>query len=397
MVNISSDNNFVQKNLESLCQTVLEHDGFIHSDIEIVDTAGQSSVFFRNADYKDFIFKIPHSLLIPYEHFDFDIENNNIVIAHINDAADPLHIQIIEKMLAIYNESGKFSHHIETTPVLQYSHYPELIKKLLSAREGPLLKVFHDVMKNKNTQDYVEELGLLSFFKSRLMQSRLHNPENVSTAVILPVIELMNHHNNGALFNTLYKRTPVCLATRSKQCVPDSEECFTYYGRFDSLDTLLHYGFFDDKSIFVRSIPINIELDALGTLSIGAANRFLKRDDIHEQYQDLSFYLPKTFFNNVLKTAKLDFALIPQNNAPLALRRVLEYAIKNLSPTLNDETLQMYVLESENQILEANTDYYQSLKKQCKKHKKSSFTSTISSLTDHQIHKILFYKKMHNL
>jgi hypothetical protein len=81
--------------------------------------------------------------------------------------------------------------------------------------------------------------------------------------VLMPLIDLLNHHRQGA---------PYAIsdgAMRIQAAQAGSSECFAHYGhRRDVLDLALHYGHCDHSTPFAHSAPLEITVEGVGTIRV---------------------------------------------------------------------------------------------------------------------------------
>lgn len=394
MVKISSDSTDTETHIARVCDYLEKNGSYISPDVTILNAKGQTSVLANPDLTSEYVFKIQHDHLIPFGNFDFDIEGQDIVIAHDDKNTNKQHLALLEAMLALYNVSGKFHRHLEEHPLLGYNEHPEIIKHLLNAREGQDINIIRNII---NKPDFHDELALLTFFKSRLLNCRLNSEEADYTAVLMPAIEFMNHHVKGAGFNNFYSEQSSQLSIKAIMPVDGSRECFTSYGRFDSLDTYLHCGFIDENVKYVRSVPLKIDLGSIGIISIRGLNTSVSMKDIPEHLQDLAFYFPKMHFDHTHNIAELSHALIPQENARFSLRRILEYVTQTLAPDISDSECLTCIGIAENQILSANATHYDSADKITAETVKNSEASDhIQSLIETQRKKLKTYTDLVN-
>lgn len=86
------------------------------------------------------------------------------------------------------------------------------------------------------------------------------------TQVLMPLIDMLNHHPRGAPFQLDDSR----LSVRVAQPIGDGE-CFAAYGgRRDVLDLALHYGYLDMATPFAFSAPVNVEVEGLCHIRVAA-------------------------------------------------------------------------------------------------------------------------------
>ncbi len=392
MVKISSDNTLVEKNIVFLCDAIERAGGYIASSVEIIDQAGDTAIIVGADFADDYLCKLPHDVLIPYDQYDFDIEDGDIVIANIDGVSDSAHLKILEAMLSLYNFSGKFQKHLQAHPLLFYSEAPELVQYLMQAREGQDIEIVKNFI---NNPEYFDELALLTFFKSRLLHCRLFSSEAERSAVLFPVAELMNHHYSGADFESIYAEKISYMATKASMPVSGSREAFACYGRFDALDTYLHYGFINDAAKFIRSIPLKIDLGDIGSILVRGFSAAMPMTSIPHALKDLAFYFPHIEKCPERNMVEMSHVYIPQENARFSLRRILEHVITLLRPDIDDLEGVRIIAEAEAQILQLNSDYYERVIFLAQKDNLDAALGRYAAqMAKTQIHKITHYKNL---
>jgi hypothetical protein len=82
--------------------------------------------------------------------------------------------------------------------------------------------------------------------------------------VVLPLIDLLNHHHRGTPFRI------EAGAMRMATAQPESSgECFAHYGgRRDGLDLALHYGHADSSTPFAHCAPLQISVEGVGVIQV---------------------------------------------------------------------------------------------------------------------------------
>jgi hypothetical protein len=392
MVTVSSDNPDIEKSIVSLCDVLEKSGSYIAPAVDIVDVGGATSVF-AGADYdSEFLFKLRHEALVPYDNFDFDIEGQDIVIAHADRNESNEHLRVLEAMVELYNRSGKFETHLKEHPLLHFDTHSESVRCLLRAREGQDIDIVSGVIEKS---EFFDELALLTFFKSRLLYCKLHEMNARPSAVLIPVVEFMNHHSSGAVFESLYSKKGNVLAAQAAMPLEGSRECFTRYGRFDALDTYLHYGFIDEGANYLRSVPMQIDLGGVGVIRVGAFSANVPVGHIPESLRDLAFYFPQIKVDVERKVVDVSHLFIPQANARFSLRRILEFIVQSLMVEGDVSACSSHVEEAENQIVQTNLDYYAELESLVDS---PSASATIDSemlrLVEVQRKKIVNYKSL---
>ena len=262
---------------------------------------------------------------------------------------------MLEAMVGLYNRSGKFKTHLKGHPLLHFDTHSELVRCLLQTREGQDIDIVRGILEKP---EFFDELALLTFFKSRLLYCKLHEMNARPSAVLIPVVEFMNHHSSGAVFESLYSKKGNVLATQAAMPLEGSRECFTRYGRFDALDTYLHYGFIDEGANYLRSVPMQIDLGGVGVIRVRAFSANVPAQAIPEKLRDLAFYFPQVKVDSVRKVVEVSHLFIPQENARFSLRRILEFIVQSLMGGESVSVCSSYIEEAENQVVKMNLDYY---------------------------------------
>lgn len=98
------------------------------------------------------------------------------------------------------------------------------------------------------------------------LATRGYLPHGYSDMVLIPIVDTLNHHPDGAplRFREGSLRVGASHAT-------GTSECLLNYGggRRDPLGMALHYGFADQASTVARSAPLALELPRVGSVRIG--------------------------------------------------------------------------------------------------------------------------------
>jgi len=200
----------------------------------------------------------------------------------------------------------------------------------------------------------------------------------------MPMIGFLNNHPRASgyvtNFNDATRRTESTASHNSqnkdgimvqKSCpLPDTDECFVSYGSYDALDAFLHYNYVEPHAYFVCSIPLTVQLHGVGTLIIETVGRPPQHKRLPEQLKDLVSYLPKMKLGRDNKSVALDFILIPQEQAPYSMRRVLGVALGLIATGLTEQAMQNNIENAEAYILDSNKEYFSEISNHCKLHER---------------------------
>ena len=356
----------VEETFRTLCQLITDNGGVIHEEL-IVDQKGRSVTVRVPSIVEDnaIIIKLSRPLLLPYKKFNIYIQDDKYILNDCDESITPLQRELMEHMLALYNLTDKFAEHREIS-VLQLIHKdPDVIKWILGARD-PTSRQLIDDMANDDLQEALKK----SFFKTRVIG--VHNKSsNDREQCLMPLVDFINHHFQANIFNlpdhidgelNILKSTPV----------DGSNECYVRYSNMDALDSLLNYDFADDHAKFVRSVPMKIELEGVGTCEIKAGLSHVKHNlaILPDHLKGLGIYLPQMMANNVTKTFELSFLMIPQAGAPKSMRRILAAGLGMIAPTASPDQVLGYVTALEKQVIRHNIIFYNDLREKLDNHQR---------------------------
>lgn len=81
--------------------------------------------------------------------------------------------------------------------------------------------------------------------------------------VLMPLIDLLNHHFLGSPYFVDDTAMTICIAQ------PHDAECFAHYGgRRDVLELALRYGYLDLRTPFAYSAPLDLAVDGIGRIAV---------------------------------------------------------------------------------------------------------------------------------
>lgn len=391
MVDIKSDNPEVEKKIVSLRDKVLQEGGHLDKDLVLEYKDQGLSISKPGERTQEPIIKIPHHCLVPYEEFSFAIEGQAVVLTSHTDKASPLQVSFLEDILALYNLTDKMNLHHETSPWLAFKEDPDILEHLFQSRQGGDTNVIKKAFQDNKIDD---DFTLMTFFKCRTLGSKLNQKNAPKKKVLMPIIDFLNHHMQGAGFQDDYDTDIPFLYVRQKSPIKGSDECFAFYNRFDALDTFLNYGFVDQSANFVRSIPVDIDLGTIGTIKVFATRGHVKQKEIPAALKGLRTYMPITNIYHDEKRAELGHIFIPPQQAQKSLRRILNFAIVMLAPSVGEIERLGYVLQAENVILQKNIKFYENLMGMVSQleQKDTTIVKMATALAKTQIEKIHLYQ-----
>jgi len=300
---------------------------------------------------------LPKAGLLPVNQAQTRLEGNELVLAGLPSYWSSQQRALFEGMLEVYNLTGKIAAERQASAILGLAREPEL-----AARFQPLFACRRNLQRDlERARSGDPELVVESFFHSRFLG--FDDPMSAPSGreqVIMPVIDFLNHHFDGAGFETRHdERRGVHLAVRQWRPEGGERQCFVRYGHYDALDMLLSYGYVDHTAPFVRSLPVSLELPPIGAVAVRSLP-FIHRGELPAALQGLRFHLP-AIRREEDGGFTLSHLLIPTGQASSALRSVLRHVLRQVAPRLRPLQAMQAVKQAEAQLLEHNRRFYEAL------------------------------------
>lgn len=362
MPKISSDSPETTATLRRLADQVRQAGGWINDRIVLDCIEGNLTVRLAPAAaVTDNLLALPPECLIPIEEVSLCLDGDELAIESHMPQLAPQRLALLETMLTLFNQTGKVTTHKATSPWSMSVSARELFRELLRGRSKQVYQELQNHIDDRDT----EQLIIGSLLKTRVIGFTTRQDSERRTQMLMPVADLVNHHPLAPTYtNFVDQRGHSQLVIKAFYPDPQTRECFVRYGYYDALDLYLTYGYVDTQTFFVRSVPLEIDLEGHGTLKVHSLCAHPPRRNLPPQIADLDVYLPNFTIDHGKKCAEASFLLIPQASAPYALRRVLSVILANLTPGVNQQHLKQLIEIAETRILDQNRSYYQRLLQQ---------------------------------
>ena len=195
------------------------------------------------------LIKMPTELLVPIGGAQWSTSAD--VLKLLQPAVDttPVQRKLLQLHIELYNATSKLSWWSNQHPARLCE-----ISRDLAAPLEQLKPAFRSQAKYSAAE---------RFLATRSFNWRFNPEQNRRHPVLMPLIDLLNHHHQGAPYR-IYDG-----AMQIKAMQAGGRECFAYYGnRRDVLDLALHYGHFDLSTPFAHSAPLEIEIAGIGNICI---------------------------------------------------------------------------------------------------------------------------------
>ena len=360
MAFIETDDPLIEKELQKLEDLISEGGGGIHSNVVLTSHDGGLGVKTKEpmARGKEII-RLPREALLPADKYNLGAQGDEFTLEFpAGSNFTTLQRKLAESMITLYNFTHKVKSHKQTSFLYVYASYPDVLDKISAARSfgGDMMVWREKIAQGLKDEELSEYLGE-SFLKTRNLGYTDYVRVS-SVPVLMPVIDFMNHHWNGANFNVGQGVRKGDLAIAAAQ-ETGSLDCFAFYNIMDPLDAFIRYDFIDEASPVIRSVPIDLEVEDFGIIRVGSGAGSAANKKLPTGMADLKRFLPTFSLEKDQKILKVSHLLIPIDGSPLALRRVLHMLLVNLAQkNLERSFFGPRVRELEAQIIEKNKAFY---------------------------------------
>jgi hypothetical protein len=170
------------------------------------------------------------------------------------DGATPEQRELLRLHGALYNATGKLRW-------WRTEHPARLVESCSAVAEALApLKPHH----GKGHQEFTSAEAIAGFLATRSFGWKPEGEDGKRRPVLLPLIDLVNHHHRGAPYRI--EGGAMRMATAQPE---SSGECFAHYGhRRDGLDLALHYGHADPSTPFAHCAPLQISVEGVGLIQV---------------------------------------------------------------------------------------------------------------------------------
>ena len=194
---------------------------------------------------------MPTHLLVPIAGARWGDGANALELLAPGETATPVQRQLLQLHVALYNATGKLGWWSTQHPARLVEHCPAVAEALLP------LKPHH----GNGPQ---EPTAAERFLATRSFGWKAEPENGPRRQVLMPLIDLLNHHHHGAPYRI------EAGAMRMATAQPESSgECFAHYGhRRDGLDLALHYGHADPSTPFAHCAPLQISVEGVGLIQV---------------------------------------------------------------------------------------------------------------------------------
>ena len=195
------------------------------------------------------LISLPTELLLPIEAAQWSGSADALQLLQPPPAATAVQRELLQLHVELYNATGKLPWWSSQHPARLVAASAHVAAALAPLKPGHGAKL--------------ERSAAEGFLATRSFGWKPSPDQGDRGPVLMPLIDLLNHHHMGA---------PYAIsdgAMRIKAAQAGGCECFAHYGhRRDVLDLALHYGHCDHSTPFAHSAPLEITVEGVGTIRV---------------------------------------------------------------------------------------------------------------------------------
>ena len=360
MARFDCENPDIRKPLEKLRDLIEGEGGILHPELTVSQRGNALSLSSTlAADDHSVLVELPTQCLIAIDDINLSIEDEAFVLESVSASLNDVQTRITELMFEVFNLTHKLAGHRSTCPPFCFAGEPKIAELIRTTRNS--------------RNDYWEQIDaaasnralIKSFLKTRTISIGANEgEEEQSRPSLMPFIDYVNHHINAPSFG---RRQPISrsspLVLYNAKPVAESNECYAAYQRFSEvMDCYIGYHFFDihDRSRYVRSIPLRLELEGLGILELSSTVSQPYKGKLAPRNEDLRPWMPRMMLRRE-RHLVASHILIPGSMAPRALCRALGIMIRSMKPGTRGAELVDAVNYAEQEILRRNTAHFEQI------------------------------------
>ncbi len=245
---IASDQPATTALLGEIAHLCAAHGAQWHPELQVEVAQGSLRLLAPPSNRGELI-TMPTELLVPIAGARWAESTEELQLLEPPPSASAVQQELLQLHVALYNATGK-------VPWWSSQHPARLVDA--SAHVAAALAPLKPGHGHK-----LERSAAEGFLATRSFGWKPSPDQGDRGPVLMPLIDLLNHHHMGA---------PYAIsdgAMRIKAAQAGGCECFAHYGhRRDVLDLALHYGHCDHSTPFAHSAPLEITVEGVGTIRV---------------------------------------------------------------------------------------------------------------------------------
>lgn len=262
--------------LTEMVRIVLAAGGSLHPGLRLLERDGDMTVLcpLSAADGepdKRPLFDVPRELLIPVDGAVWADHRTQLRLIAAPPGLTPLQAEVLDLHIELYNAAGKIPWLVSSHPRAALADQPAMVEAIQGLRPGfgqvwtQPARTFLSTRTfglSERPEDTPE--GAPQATPEQTFEPKATSEPKAKTSVIMPLIDLLNHHPRGAGYDVDDRAisTEVVRPT-------GTEECFaTYGGRRDIIDLATQYGFADRSTRFAHCAAVSVPVAGVGVVEV---------------------------------------------------------------------------------------------------------------------------------
>lgn len=227
--------------VDHLIDLSISHGVRLHPTFQVVERDGELSVT-ADLDGDRELISIPSELFVPVGEAEWEVHDDRMRLRVYDPQATAVHRQLVDAMVELYNVAAKLAR-------ARLSH-PRLA--LLGDPQGTQAMQILDAGRCQLAVDPAEVF----------VSTRTYH--HGAALLLLPLVDLLNHRRGAPPLNVTGGSLAIPISRSS-----DDPECFVSYGlHHDAVHLALQYGFLDRDVVHAHSVPMTIDVEDVGTVTI---------------------------------------------------------------------------------------------------------------------------------
>ena len=231
--------------LSGILEVLAAAGGWLHPQARLVEREGHLRLHCLAPEGEPLV-RVPHAAMVPVGRLSWAASPDALALDDLPEDLDPLATELAYLEVALLNQCGK-------VPQLQLTH------PLIAPLEPGLIEAVQALRPGFRVEP-IDPTSLL--WSTRCF--RLTVGAGPAEPVVIPVVDLLDHHAAGATGTGQADSFGVTV-----RHVGTGDACFLDYGwKRDAIGMALTYGFADSSADLAHSAPLSVDLGLLGRLEI---------------------------------------------------------------------------------------------------------------------------------
>ena len=248
MLTIHSDHPDTSDLVQQMAELCAAHGAHWHPDLQVDVREGSLRLLAPPGTPGELI-SLPTELLVPIQGAEWAQSVDQLQLLQPPAGNSTVQNALLQLHIALYNATGKMRWWSQ--------QHPARLVEACQTVAAVVAAIKPDHCRSK------EQSAAEGFLATRSFGWKQEATAGTSVQVLMPLIDLLNHHHRGAPFRIRDGRMTMQTAQAG------GSESFAHYGqRRDVLDLALHYGHLDHSTPFAHSAPLAMGLEGIGRLCI---------------------------------------------------------------------------------------------------------------------------------